>query len=75
MSSIREVMELANVQLDVQRSLTYEEYCRMMLIAVPHGPDEPCTCGGCGACAGLQPRCTCDIEWDLLPEIRDMWYA
>lgn len=30
----------------------------------PHGPDEPCTCTGCWACAGHVVGCTCDIAWD-----------
>lgn len=29
----------------------------------PHGPDEPCTCDGCWACAGHVVGCTCDIDW------------
>lgn len=30
----------------------------------PHTTDEPCTCDGCGACAGHELGCTCDIAWD-----------
>lgn len=30
----------------------------------PHGPNEPCTCDGCGACEGHVIGCTCDIKWD-----------
>lgn len=30
----------------------------------PHGPNEPCTCDGCWACAGHVTGCTCDIAWD-----------
>ncbi len=34
----------------------------------PHGPNEPCTCPGCWACAGHVVGCTCDIDWDALSE-------
>lgn len=37
--------------------------------AVPHGPDEPCTCTGCWACKGGEPGCTCDIDWDTMNEL------
>lgn len=30
----------------------------------PHGPNEPCTCGGCTSCVGREVGCTCDIDWD-----------
>lgn len=33
---------------------------------VPHGPDEPCTCDGCWACAGHVVGCTCDVDWERL---------
>jgi hypothetical protein len=56
------------------RSLTYDEYNLVMPIAVPHGPDEACTCDGCGACTGNIYGCTCDVDWDMAKEIRDMWY-
>ena len=36
----------------------------------PHGPDEPCTCVGCWACAGHEMGCTCDIDWDAMAEMR-----
>jgi hypothetical protein len=35
---------------------------------VPHGPDDPCTCDGCWACAGHVVACTCDIDWNALYE-------
>lgn len=73
--NMRDVMEKAGVVMEVHRSLTYEEYGSMMKIVCPHGPDEPCTCDGCGACKGRQVGCTCDIDWDLMVEVRDMWYA
>jgi hypothetical protein len=77
--SIREIMKKAGVVFEVSRSLTYEEYCAMMAIACPHGPDEPCTCDGCHegktGCTGHVYGCTCDIYWDLMQDIRDMWYA
>ena len=38
--------------------------------ACPHGPDDPCTCDGCWACAGHVVGCTCDIDWDKLCERR-----
>jgi len=42
----------------------YKEWRTRMDKAVPHGPDEPCTCKGCWACAGREQGCTCDINWD-----------
>lgn len=38
----------------------------MMDEAIPHGPDEPCTCDGCWACEGHELGCTCDIDWDVV---------
>lgn len=38
--------------------------------AVPHGPDEPCTCSGCWACTGHVTGCTCDIDWAAAAEAR-----
>lgn len=55
--------------------MDYAEYSEAMRKAVPHGPDEPCTCKGCGACKGGEYGCTCDIDWDAAQEIRDEWYA
>lgn len=57
------------------RSLNYAEYCLAIKIAVPHGPYESCTCVGCGACEGQTYGCTCDIDWELARDIRDLWYA
>ena len=45
-----------------------------MALACPHGPDEPCTCKGCGACAGHKLGCTCDIDWDEIHELVDASY-
>ena len=42
---------------------------KMLDQAVPHGPEEPCTCDGCWACAGHVKGCTCDIDWDVVAEI------
>jgi hypothetical protein len=67
-------LETAGVKLDTPRSLTYEEYNKAIQVAIPHQPDEPCTCLGCGACTGKVHGCTCDIDWDLAAEIRDLWY-
>jgi hypothetical protein len=73
--TLTEVMKKAGVPDPFPaRSLTYDEYCALMKIACPHGPDEPCTCEGCGACPGGKYGCTCDIDWDLMQDIRDMWY-
>lgn len=73
--NVTEALAQAGVKLDTPRSLTYEEYNKVMPVAVPHGPDEPCTCKGCGACRGQKYGCTCDVDWDLANEIRDLWYA
>lgn len=51
--------------------MTREEFERRMALACPHGPDEPCTCDGCGACAGHERDCTCDIDWDEIHELRE----
>lgn len=77
---LKELCRLAKVDYPLPpRSLTYEEYCRMMKVAVPHGPDEACTCDGCHdgktGCKGRTHGCTCDVDWDLAMEIRDYWYA
>lgn len=41
--------------------------------AMPHGPDEPCTCDGCHngetGCTGRTPGCTCDIDWSAAAEL------
>lgn len=44
--------------------MKYSEYVKRMNEAVPHGPEEPCTCSGCWACKGRVIGCTCDIDWD-----------
>jgi hypothetical protein len=49
------------------------EYERLMKQAVPHGPNQPCTCAGCHACAGHVKGCTCDIDWDAAAELRQEW--
>lgn len=50
------------------------EWQRRIDEAMPHGPDEPCTCGGCWACLGHVMGCTCDIAWDTAAELeRDGW--
>lgn len=79
--SLKDILESIGLPPNVNRSLTYDEYCVAMKIACPHGPDEPCTCDGCHGgttgCAvpGKVYGCTCDIDWDLMQDIRDMWYA
>ncbi len=50
-----------------------EEYERRMKKAVPHGPDEPCTCTGCWACTGGVVGYTCDIDWDAAAELQREW--
>jgi hypothetical protein len=73
---LKEVCEAAGLEWPLPaRSLTYEEYCAAMKVVVPHGPDEQCTCEGCGVCSSRVWGCTCDIDWDLAVEIRDLWYA
>lgn len=27
-----------------------------------------CQCGGCWACEGNAPECTCDVDWDAITE-------
>ena len=50
------------------------EYDAAMAEAIPHGPDEPCTCDGCWDCKGHVVGCTCDIAWDTATELRmDGW--
>lgn len=55
------------------------EYNRRMAKAMPHGPNEPCTCdgttvdGGPCVCTGHVLGCTCDIAWDEAAELRDVW--
>jgi len=74
--TLNDVLSQAGVVLEAPRSLTYDEYSRAMKIAVPHGPDESCTCDGEGcSCAGAEYGCTCDIDWDLARDIRDLWYT
>lgn len=74
--TLKELCDSAGIAYPLpSRSLTYEEYCALMKVAVPHGPDEPCTCKGCGACKGDVYGCTCDIDWDWAQELRDLWYA
>lgn len=76
MSNIEQIAELAGVHWPITgRSLTYDEYCNMMKIVVPHGPDEDCSCKGCGSCEGHVYGCTCDIDWEMVREVRDLWYA
>lgn len=50
--------------------MTPEEYRCRMAVAFPHGPNEPCTCDGCWACAGHVVGCTCDIDWDEATDLR-----
>lgn len=54
-----------------------ERYARLMAEAVPHGPDEPCTCDGytvggekCVCWPGRVVGCTCDIAWDTAAELQ-----
>lgn len=55
------------------------EYERRMAEAMPHGPNEPCTCdgttsdGGDCYCDGRAVGCTCDIAWDAAAELSDAW--
>jgi hypothetical protein len=53
-----------------------EEYRQRMAEAVPHGPDEPCTCDGlttggerCVCWPGHVVGCTCDIDWEAAHEL------
>ena len=53
----------------------YERTCcqlgpRYLPNPCPHGPDDPCTCTGCWACAGSVRGCTCDIDWEGIAEGR-----
>lgn len=64
-----------------------DEWQRRMNEAIPHGPNEPCTCDGtardgspcgatfdgqtCGAVGGHLLGCTCDIAWDTAYELHD----
>lgn len=73
--SLKDILESIGFPPDAVRSLTYTEYCAAMKIACPHGPGEPCTCDGCHGCKGHVYGCTCDIDWDLMQDIRDMWYG
>ena len=45
---------------EAKARLTANDECNCF----PHGPDEPCTCDGCWACAGHVVGCTCDVAWD-----------
>ena len=47
-----------------------ERWDAAMAAAVPHGPDEPCTCPECWACAGRVVGCTCDLDWCAAAELR-----
>jgi hypothetical protein len=56
------------------------EYERRMAEAVPHGPDDPCTCDGTTSrgercvCVGHVIGCTCDIDWEVMYELgREGW--
>lgn len=49
---------------------TQEEWQAAMDKACPHGPDQPCTCDGCGACTGHEVGCTCDIDWETIYWLR-----
>ncbi len=51
-------------------SMTWEQVQAEMKKAVPHGPDESCTCDGCTGCTGHVIGCTCDIDWDRAMELR-----
>lgn len=66
---------LKSIGVEEHVTLTYQQYCDLIQIAVPHGPDEPCTCEGCPACKGKVYGCTCDVDWDLAREVRDLWYG
>lgn len=74
---LKEAFEAAGLEWPhPPRSLTYQEYCVLMDVAIPHGPNEVCTCPGCGpGCTGNAYGCTCDVDWDLAQDIREMWYA
>lgn len=56
--------------------MTPEQWDAAMIEAVPHGPDEPCTCDGTTVsgdpcvCTGHVVGCTCDIAWDTAAELR-----
>lgn len=53
------------------------EYDRRMAEAMPHGPDEPCTCDGTTingdacVCPGHVLGCTCDIDWETAHLLRE----
>jgi len=55
--------------------MTPQEYQKRMDEAMPHGPNDPCTCSGCHGgktgCTGYVVGCTCDIDWDAARELQE----
>ena len=59
----------------------FEEYNRAMAKAMPHGPEDPCSCTGTNihgqpcVCEGHVIGCTCDIDWEEVRLLKERYYG